>query len=84
MEILHFEHNEQAAQLIASFYATPPLAHIHSFGCHQNVNDGSVEGLQYVRPNCFTVQFHPEASPGPKDTEYLFDRFVRRMEGGAW
>ena len=34
------------------------------------------EGLRYKRPNCFTVQFHPEASPGPKDTEYLFDRFV--------
>ena len=40
MEILHFEHNEQAAQLIASFYDTPPLAYIHSFGCQQNVNDG--------------------------------------------
>ena len=48
---------------------------------HQNVNDGSVEGLQYVRPNCFTVQFHPEASPGPKDTEYLFDRFLDSMGG---
>ena len=32
----------------------------------------------------YAVQFHPEASPGPKDTEHLFDRFVRRMEGGAW
>ena len=40
LEILHFEHNEQAAQLIASFYDTPPLAYIHSFGCQQNVNDG--------------------------------------------
>ena len=49
---------------------------------HVNVNEGSVEGLKYVRPNCFTVQFHPEASPGPKDTEYLFDRFVEMMEKG--
>ena len=32
---------------------------------HINVNEGSVEGLRYRRPNCFTVQFHPEASPGP-------------------
>ena len=40
MDILHFEHNEQAAQLIATFYDTPPLAYIHSFGCQQNVNDG--------------------------------------------
>ena len=49
---------------------------------HVNVNEGSVEGLKYVRPNCFTVQFHPEASPGPMDTEYLFDRFVDSMKGG--
>jgi len=48
---------------------------------HINVNDGGVEGLEYVRPNCFTVQFHPEASPGPKDTEHLFDRFVDSMGG---
>ena len=49
---------------------------------HVNVNEGSVEGLMYRRPNCFTVQFHPEASPGPMDTEYLFDRFVDSMKGG--
>ena len=51
---------------------------------HINVNEGSVEGLRYANGNVYTVQFHPEASPGPKDTEYLFDRFIRRMEGGAW
>ena len=39
-----------------------------------------MEGLRYNRPRCFTVQFHPEASPGPRDTEYLFDRFVDMME----
>ena len=52
---------------------------------HVNVNEGSVEGLKYRRPNCFTVQFHPEASPGPMDTEYLFDNFVDMMKqkGGA-
>ena len=48
---------------------------------HVNVNDGTVEGLEYVRPRCFTVQFHPEASPGPQDTEYLFDRFVASLGG---
>ena len=48
---------------------------------HVNVNDGTVEGLKYRRPNCFTVQFHPEASPGPQDTEYLFDRFLDSMGG---
>ena len=46
---------------------------------HVNVNDGTVEGLKYRRKNCFTVQFHPEASPGPEDTEYLFDRFTASM-----
>jgi len=48
---------------------------------HVNVNDNTVEGLRYKRPNCFTVQFHPEASPGPLDTEYLFDRFIASIGG---
>ena len=48
---------------------------------HVNVNDNTVEGLRYKRPRCFTVQFHPEASPGPEDTEYLFDRFIENMGG---
>ena len=48
---------------------------------HINVNDNTVEGLKYKRPRCFTVQFHPEASPGPEDTEYLFDRFIASMGG---
>ncbi len=48
---------------------------------HVNVNDGTVEGLRYKRPNCFTVQFHPEAAPGPMDTKYLFDRFLDSMGG---
>ena len=48
---------------------------------HINVNEGSVEGLCYKRPKCFSVQFHPEAAPGPKDTKYLFNRFVAMMRG---
>lgn len=48
---------------------------------HVNVNDGTVEGLRYKRPNCFTTQFHPEANAGPRDTEYLFNRFVDSMGG---
>lgn len=47
---------------------------------HVNVNDGTVEGLRYLGKDIFTVQFHPEASPGPMDTEYLFDRFVANMD----
>lgn len=48
-----------------------------------NVNDGTVEGLCYKRPNCRTVQFHPEAAPGPMDTEGLFDQFIAMMEGNG-
>ena len=45
-----------------------------------NVNDGTNEGLAYTGKNIFTVQFHPEACPGPQDSGYLFDRFIRMME----
>ncbi len=45
-----------------------------------NVNDGTNEGLSYVGKNIFTVQFHPEASPGPQDSAYLFDRFIEMMQ----
>ncbi len=44
-----------------------------------NVNDGTNEGLKYVGKNIFTVQFHPEACPGPQDSGYLFDRFMDMM-----
>ena len=47
---------------------------------HFNVNDGTVEGLRYRNGRVFTVQFHPEASPGPQDTGYLFDRFITLMK----
>jgi len=46
---------------------------------HVNLNDGTVEGLQVVGQNAFSVQFHPEASPGPHDSRYLFDQFVELM-----
>ena len=46
-----------------------------------NVNDGTVEGLKYKNKNIFTVQFHPEACAGPKDSEVLFDRFIKMMGG---
>lgn len=46
----------------------------------RNVNDGTNEGLCYSGKKIFTVQFHPEASPGPQGTEYLFDRFMEMME----
>ena len=46
-----------------------------------NVNDKTNEGLSYVGKNIFTVQFHPEACPGPQDSSYLFDRFIDMMGG---
>ncbi len=47
---------------------------------HINANDGTVEGIRYNTGKCFTVQFHPEASAGPKDTAYLFDEFIAMMK----
>ncbi len=46
-----------------------------------NVNDGTNEGMSYTGKNIFTVQFHPEACPGPQDSGYLFDRFMEMMGG---
>jgi carbamoyl-phosphate synthase small subunit len=48
-----------------------------------NANDGSNEGMVYPGLNCFTVQFHPEAAAGPRDTAFLFDRFIAAMEKGG-
>lgn len=47
----------------------------------KSMNDGSVEGLTYSKSRAFSVQFHPEASPGPQDTGFLFDRFITMMGG---
>ena len=46
-----------------------------------NVNDNTNEGLRYIGKNIFTVQYHPEACPGPQDSAYLFDRFITMMGG---
>ncbi len=48
-----------------------------------NVNDGTNEGLAYTGKRIFTVQYHPEACPGPQDSCYLFDRFIQMMKGGS-
>ncbi len=47
---------------------------------HVNLYDGTVEGLRDRRGRAFSVQYHPEASPGPHDSDYLFGEFVRLME----
>lgn len=50
---------------------------------HINVNDGTVEGFRHLILPIFAVQYHPEASPGPKDSEYLFDEFIEMIEKGG-
>ncbi|WP_407540741.1 glutamine-hydrolyzing carbamoyl-phosphate synthase small subunit [Deinococcus radiomollis] len=47
---------------------------------HVNLNDGSLEGMAHSRFPVFSVQYHPEASPGPHDSRYLFDRFVEEID----
>jgi carbamoyl-phosphate synthase small subunit len=42
-----------------------------------NANDGSVEGIRHESGKFFSVQFHPEATPGPEDANYLFDEFLK-------
>ena len=43
---------------------------------HINVNDGTIEGMRHAKLPVFSVQYHPKACPGPKDSEYIFDRFL--------
>jgi carbamoyl-phosphate synthase small subunit len=46
---------------------------------HLHLNDETVAGMRMKSKNCFSVQYHPEASPGPHDSSYLFDQFVENM-----
>ena len=46
---------------------------------HINLNDDTIEGIKLVNKNCFSVQYHPESSPGPHDSRYLFDDFVNNI-----
>jgi carbamoyl-phosphate synthase small subunit len=50
---------------------------------HVNLNDGTNEGMRVRDAAAFSVQYHPEAGPGPHDSRYLFDDFVSLMGGGS-
>ncbi|GIV31334.1 MAG: carbamoyl-phosphate synthase small chain [Saprospiraceae bacterium] len=47
---------------------------------HVNLNDGTIEGMRVLNKRAFSVQYHPEASPGPHDARYLFDEFINLMK----
>ncbi len=47
---------------------------------HEHLNDNSLAGMRMKNKNCFSVQYHPEASPGPHDSAYLFDQFIDNIE----
>ena len=46
---------------------------------HLHLNDDTIAGIRLKNKNCFSVQFHPEASAGPHDSSYLFDEFVQMI-----
>ena len=47
---------------------------------HVNLNDDTIEGIKFNNKNCFSVQYHPESSPGPHDSRYLFDEFLEKIK----
>jgi carbamoyl-phosphate synthase small subunit len=85
VEITSQNHNF-AVEVTRPFNAIPdqPPVVDTSFGqvlvTHMSLNDHSVEGLACADHPVFSVQYHPEASPGPHDSAYLFNEFIQRME----
>jgi carbamoyl-phosphate synthase small subunit len=63
----------------------PPVLRSERFGrvqlTHVNLNDMTTEGIRLLDMPAFSVQYHPEAAPGPHDSRYLFDAFTRLMDG---
>ncbi len=47
---------------------------------HVNLNDDSIEGIRIKNKKAFSVQYHPEANPGPHDSRYLFDEFLELIK----
>ena len=64
-------------------YAVTPDTLSRGFVSHVNLNDGVIEGISSPQDRCFSVQYHPEAGPGPHDARYLFDRFETLVRHGT-
>jgi Carbamoylphosphate synthase small subunit len=66
-------------------FAVKEDAHIEKVATvtHKNLNDGSIEGLRFKDFTGFCIQYHPEASPGPHDSRYLFDEFVKDLAASS-
>lgn len=63
-------------------YAVAPESLARAVVSHVNLNDGVIEGIACAEDRCFSVQYHPEAGPGPHDARYLFDRFDTLLRTG--
>lgn len=79
----HAEHfrdlRQWASAHIAPVVSNPRFGRIRL--THVNLNDGTPEGMEFLDIPAFSVQYHPEASPGPTDAHYLFTAFTRLMDG---
>ena len=64
-------------------YAVAPDSLARGVVSHVNLNDGVIEGVSSPSDRCFSVQYHPEAAPGPHDARYLFDRFELLLRHGT-
>ena len=51
---------------------------------HVNLNDNTIEGLEYINKKAFSVQYHPEAAPGPHDSRYLFNEFQQLIKANSY
>jgi len=63
------------------YAVVPDSLPAHAHLSHLNANDDTCEGIEYQNMPAFSTQFHPEASAGPLDTNFLFDRFIELMKG---
>jgi carbamoyl-phosphate synthase small subunit len=76
-------HNVEITSQNHGFAVDPASLEDDALVTHINLNDNTVEGLRHKIHPAFSVQYHPEASPGPHDAGYLFDEFIQMMEANG-